>query len=132
LSSVGNSTTRRGRSRRRSVLEYDLSPALKDLVGNVQLPVNSNEECHLVLVDLLGVEARNLAPGACRVVAVLKVLRRKDKSREEHTATALKGTIGSTINGLLHGKVMLGDVGLDQNKVIQSDLEGRVACARAA
>jgi hypothetical protein len=38
------------------VLEHNISPSLEDLIGDVELPVDSKEERDLVLVDLMSVE----------------------------------------------------------------------------
>jgi hypothetical protein len=52
----------------------DFLPLLPNRIGDVKLPVHSLEEGHLVCVDLTDLEARYLAPGASRVVAVLQIL----------------------------------------------------------
>lgn len=54
--------------------EYDFLPLLPDRVGDVEFPVDSLQEGHLVGVDLTDLEARDLAPCASGVVAVLQVL----------------------------------------------------------
>jgi len=79
----------------------------------MEFPVNGNEESDLVLVDLLGVETRDLAPSASREITILKVLGGKDECGEEHTAPALENTACMNVIGLLHGEVMAGDVWLD-------------------
>jgi hypothetical protein len=56
------------------VSQDNLLPLLPYRVNNVQFPVDSFEEGHLVGVDLADLEARDLAPCASRVVAVLQVL----------------------------------------------------------
>lgn len=122
---------RGGRWWRRSVLEHDLGPPLEDVIRDVQLPVDSKQECNLVLVDLMYIEARNLAPGSRGVVAVLKVLGRENQGREEHAPAALKGPVGVAVLVLLSDKATLGDVGLDKDEVVQRHLQGRVAGARA-
>lgn len=98
----------------------------------MELPVDSKEERDLVLVDLLGVEPRDLAPGTSRVVAILQIFGCEDKSSEEHATPALKSAVGVTIIGLLRGEVVLGHMGFNKDKIIKSYLEGRVAGARAA
>jgi hypothetical protein len=105
------------------MLENDFSPLLEDLVGNVQFPVHSKEESHLVLVDLLDVEAGNLAPGTCGVVSVLKILGRKDQGREEHAPAALKSPLSVAILVLLRSKATLGNVRLDEDQIVQRDLQ---------
>jgi hypothetical protein len=74
----------------RGVLEDNISPALKDRLGDVQLPVDGAEEGHLVHVDLERTQAGDLAPCSSGVVAILEVLRRKDESGQKHAATALQ------------------------------------------
>lgn len=108
------------------MLQNDLSPFLEDFVCNVQLPVDSKEESHLVLVDLLDAEARDLAPGTRRVVPVLKVLGCKNQSREEHAPTALKSPVRVAILVLLSSKAALGNVRLDEDQIVQGDLQRRV------
>lgn len=49
-------------------------PLLPYRVNNVEFPVDSLEESHLVGVDLTDLEARDLTPCASRVVAVLQIL----------------------------------------------------------
>jgi hypothetical protein len=97
----------------------------------VQLPIDSEQECNLVLIDLLSVQPRNLTPCASRVVAVLKIFGGQDERREKHASSTLESTIREAIIWLLHGEVMLGDMGLNKNQVIQSYLESRVAGAGA-
>lgn len=95
-------------------------------------PVDREEEGHLVLVDLEGVQAGNLAPGAGRVVAVLKVLGGEDERSQEHAATALERADGVDVVGLLHGEVMAGDVRFDEDEVVEGNLQGGVARSRTA
>jgi hypothetical protein len=128
---LGDAARRTG-GRRRGVLENNLSPALEHVVCNVQSPVDSEQEGDFVLVDLVGVEPGNLAPGACRVVAVLKILGSQDEGGEEHATAALQSAVGMTILGLLHDEVVLGHMGLNEDQVVQSHLEGGVASARAS
>lgn len=122
---------RRGRAWRRGVLENDFGPSLEDILRDVKVPANGKEESNLVLVDLLGVESRDLAPSASSVVSVLEILGSQDQSREKHATTTLKCAIGMSVRGLLGRKVVLGNMRLDENQVIERDLEGRVASARA-
>lgn len=126
-----SNSARRGRAWRRGVLENDLGPSLKDILGDVKVPADSKEEGNLVLVDLLGVESRDLAPGASSVISVLEILGGQDQGREEHATATLKGAVGMSVRRLLGGKVVLGNVGLDENQIIERDLESRVASARA-
>jgi len=93
----------------------------------MELPVNGNQKSNLILVDLLGVKSRDLAPSPSRVVSILEILGSQDQGREEHAAATLKCTIGMAVIRLLSGKVMLGNMGLNENQVVQGDLEGRVA-----
>lgn len=106
-------TARGGGRWRGSVLQYNLGPTLEDVVGDVELPVDGQQESDLVLVDLVGVETRDLAPGASRVVSVLEILGGQDQSGEEHATTALQGAAGLAIVGLLHGEVVLRHMRLD-------------------
>jgi hypothetical protein len=93
----------------------------------VHLPVDSEQKGDLILVDLLGVESRNLTPGSSRIVTVLEIFRSKNQSREEHATTALERAIGVSILGLLHGEVVFWHVGLNQDQVVECNLESRVA-----
>lgn len=113
------------------MLENNFGPSSENLISDVELPVDSKEKGDLVLVDLLDVEARDLAPGTCRVVAVLKILGSKDQGREEHAPAALKRSVSEPILVLLHSKATLGNVRLDEDEIVQRDLQGRVASARA-
>jgi hypothetical protein len=79
LSNDNSRTIRRRGCGRRCVVEHNLGPARKDLVCDVEFPVHSQEEGNLVLVDLECGETRDLAPGARRIVAILKILRGKDQ-----------------------------------------------------
>jgi hypothetical protein len=108
------------------MLQNNLSPSLEDFVCDVQLPVDSKEESHLVLVDLLDGEAGNLAPGTRRVVSVLKVLGGKDQGREEHAPTALKSAVRVAVLVLLGSEATLGNVRLDEDQIVQGDLQRRV------
>ena len=49
----------------------DFLPFLPYRINDVQFPVDSFEESHLVGVDFANLETRDLAPCASRVVAVL-------------------------------------------------------------
>lgn len=114
------------------MLEHNISPSLEDLIGDVELPVDSKEKSDLVLVDLMSVEPRNLAPSPSRVVPVLEILGGQDQSREEHAAATLERAIGMSILGLLSSKVVSRDMRLDENQVVESNLKSGVAGARAA
>ena len=114
------------------MLQHEIGPASEDGLGHVQAPVDDVEKGHLVDVDLLGREARDLAPGAGRVVAILQVLGRQDQGGQEHAAAALQGPDRGRVVGLLHREVELGHAVLDADEVEERDLEGRVARARAA
>jgi hypothetical protein len=54
--------------------QNDVLPFLPNRINNVELPVNSLEESHLIGIDLTDFEARDLAPCASGVVAVLQIL----------------------------------------------------------
>lgn len=117
---------------RRSVLQDNFCPALEDFVSDVQLPVDRQQECNFVLVDFSRVEPGNLAPGSGRVVTILKVLGSEDESSKEHAAAALKCAALLLVVGLFHGEIVLRDVGLNEDQVVQRNLEGGIAGARAA
>jgi hypothetical protein len=111
------------------VTENNLLPLLPNGVSDVQLPVDSLEERHLIGVDLTDLEARDLAPCASRVVAILQVLRRENERCKEHATSTLQ----STERGILrlgHGEVMLGQMGLDEDQVVQGNLQSGVAGPR--
>jgi hypothetical protein len=48
----------------RGKLGHAVGPALVSLLGDVELPVDGQEEGHLILVDFQSVKARDLAPCA--------------------------------------------------------------------
>lgn len=106
---------RRRRSRRWPEIQKDTSPALPYCVGNVQVPADCVEESRLVLVDLLGVQTRDLAPGASRVVSVLEVLGRENERGKEDAAAALQGTRSLVVPRLFHCEVELRNMVLDEN-----------------
>jgi hypothetical protein len=112
------------------VTENNFLPLLPDGVGNVQLPVYSLEERHLVRVDLADLEARDLTPCASRVVAVLQILGCKNERRKEHATSTLQSTKSSILR-LGHGKIMLGQVSLDKDQIVQSNLQSGVAGPRS-
>jgi hypothetical protein len=89
----------------------------------VKLPVDSQKEGHLVLV--------NLAPCAGRVIAILEVLGCQNQGGQEHPTSALDGLARAAGIGLLGSKVVSGDMGLNENEVVQSDLECRIGSPRA-
>jgi len=89
----------------------------------VNLPVDSQKERHLILVDLHCVQARYLAPSSCRVVAILQILRSKNECRQEHAATTLKGAHRVGLVWLFHGEVMLGYMWLDKDQIVQRHLQ---------
>lgn len=96
----------------------------------MQAPVDSHQERHLVLVDLVGAEAADLAPRARGVVAVLQILGGEDEGRQEHAAPALQGARSMALVRLLHCEVEAGDVGLDEDEVVERYLERGVAGLR--
>lgn len=101
--------------------QNNLLPLLPHRIDNVELPVDRFQESHLVCVDLANLEPRDLAPRAGRVVAVLQILGGEYQRSKEHATTALERAKRS-IFGLRHGEVMLGQVGLDEDQVVQSNL----------
>lgn len=114
----------------RRELQNDVGPALEDGIGDVEAPVDGHQERHLVLVDLVGAETADLAPRARGVVAVLQVLGGQDEGGQEHAAPALEGARSVALVRLLHGEVEAGDVGLDEDEVIERYLECGVASLR--
>ena len=120
----------RRRSRRGPKVQENPGPSLPYRVGNVQIPIDRVEEGRLVLVDLLGVKTRDLAPSASRVISVLEVLGRKNEGSEEDATTALQGTSSVVILGLFHGEILSRDVSLDEDKIVHGYLQGRVASPR--
>jgi hypothetical protein len=112
------------------VTENNFLPLLPNRVSDVQLPVHSLEKRHLVGVDLADFEARDLAPCASRVVAILQVLGRENERCKEHATSTLQ----STQRGILrlgHGEVMLGQMSLDEDQVVQGNLQSGVAGPRS-
>lgn len=101
------------------------------MVWDVQLPVDRQEESHLILVDLLDIEARDLAPGLCRVVPVLQILGSQNQSSKEHAAPTLETRVLEAIARLFHGEVAGRDMGLDQDQVVQCNRQGGIAGTRA-
>lgn len=67
----------------------DISPALENVIGNMELPVHTLEESAFVHVDLGDLESRHLAPRFCRIIAVLKVFGGENEGGEKHTPSAL-------------------------------------------
>lgn len=122
----------RGRRCWRSVLEHYLGPSLEHVVRDVQFPVDREEKGNLILVDFLGVETRDFAPGSGGVVSVLKVFRGQDQCSKKHAAPTLKCTIAVTVFWLFCGKIMFRNVGFNEDEIIQRDLERGVAGAGAA
>lgn len=72
-----------------AILHHRIRPAVVHLLGDVKVPVNGKKERHFVLIYFLGVEPRNLAPSAGRVVSILKILGRQNESCQEHPAATL-------------------------------------------
>lgn len=89
----------------------------------MQLPVDGTEECHLVRINLTDLKARDSAPRACAIVAVLQILRCQDERRKKHSATALQSAACRCILGLLHREVEAGHMCLDQDEVVECNLE---------
>lgn len=98
----------------------------------MKLPVDGKDESQLVLIDLVCCKTGDFAPGTGGIVAVLKVLGRENQSSEKHAAAALESTTLMTVVRLFHGEIVLGDMGLDQDEIVQGDLERGVAGARSA
>jgi len=103
-------------------LVYAFEPAVINFFGNVQLPVDGEEEGDFILVNFLSVQARYLAPSASREVAVLEVLGGQNQSREEHAPTALDGLAGVAVVGLLHRKIPIRHMRLDQYQIVEGYL----------
>lgn len=122
--------TGRRRWRRRPEIQKNPGPSFPYSVGDVQVPVDCVKESRLVLVDLLSVKARDLAPGAGGVVSVLKVLGRENEGGKKDTATALQGTSSLVIPRLFHGEILSRDVPLDEDEIVHGYLQCRVAGAR--
>lgn len=101
------------------------------MVWDVQLPVDRQKKSHLILVDLLDIEARDLAPGLCGVVPILQILGSQNQSSKKHTAPALETRILEAIARLFHGKVASRDMGLDQDQVVQCNRQGGITGTRA-
>lgn len=97
----------------------------------MQLPADFAKECSLVGVDLADLQPRHLAPGFCRVVAVLEILGGQDEGSEEHAPTTHEGARGRTVIALLHGEIALGYVRFDEDEVVQCHLQRRVAGTRS-
>lgn len=108
-------TTRRRGSRRRPKVQEDPGPALPNSVGDVQIPAHGMEESRFVLVDLLGVKARNLTPSTSRVVSVLEIFGGQDQGSEEHATTTLQGSRRLIVLGLFHGEILSRNVFFDQD-----------------
>lgn len=89
----------------------------------METPVYSEQKSCLVLVDFAGVQAANLAPSTCRVVAILEVLGCENESGQEHAAAAHKSAGAVAVIRLLHSKIVLWHVCLDKNKIVQSYLK---------
>ena len=106
-------------------------PLFPNGISDVKFPIHSRKKCHLISIDLAYLQARDLAPGTSRVITILKVLGCKDESSKEHATSTLKCPDGCNVVRLLHGKVMLGHMSPDEHQVVQSDLQSRIACARA-
>jgi hypothetical protein len=114
------------------VFHDQVAPDLVQVFTDEQVPVDSGKKRTLIFVYLRDLESRNLAPGTGRVVAVLQPLGGEDKSSEEHAPAALQDPASVRFVGLLHGEVMGRDVRLDQDQIIESHLQCRVARARTA
>ncbi len=111
--------------------QHEIGPALKDALGDVQAPVDGLEEGHLVGVDLVRAQSRDLAPGAGRVVAILQVLGGQDQGGQEHAPTTLERPHGRAIFRLGTGEVEGGDAVLDADEVVERHLQGRIAGTRS-
>lgn len=105
------------------MLHDAVAPDVVQVLADVELPVDSGEERHLVLVDLGNLEAGNLTPGTGRVVAILQPFGSQNKGSKKHAPTTLQDPTSVRLVGLFHGEVMGGDVRLDQNQVIESHLQ---------
>jgi hypothetical protein len=121
--SLSNSSRGRGTRWRWCVLKNDIGPSLEDLIGNMHLPVDSKQESNFVLVNLFSSESRDLAPGARRIISVLKILGGKDQSSKKHATAALECAVSMSVHRLFHCEIMFRHMRLDENQVIQSNLE---------
>jgi len=113
----------------RGVLDEDVLPALEQGLRYVKLPVDGLKECHLVRVDFIDREARNLAPSTRRVVAVLKIFRCKNQCSKKHASAALQGATPVSVNRLFHSEVEFRNMSLDDDQVVECYLKCRKACA---
>lgn len=113
------------------VVQYNLRPPFEDCVGEVKFPANLREEGPLVSIDLANSQARHLAPGFGRVVAVLQVLRCQDQGGQEHATSAHERACTGTVDLLLPCEVTLGYERFDQNQIVKCDLQRRIAGARS-
>lgn len=111
---------------RRRIFEDNVCPPLEDGLRNMELPADLAEEGALVGVDLRHFEAGHFAPSFGGVVAVLQVLRGKDKCRQEHASSAHQCAGCRTVHALLLSEVRLWYLRSDQDQVIQRHLERRV------
>jgi hypothetical protein len=118
------------RNRTGGILEDNLGPALIYGLVNMKTPVDGFQEQYFVLVDFQSVETGDLTPGTRRVVAVLQIFRCQDQGGQKHPTTTLQGPRGKSVAAwLLHGEVVLWDMGLDQDQVVKSHLQGAITRA---
>lgn len=88
----------------------------------MKFPVDRRQEGDLVHVDLTSLQARYLAPGASRKVAVLEIFRCENQGCEEHSSTALHGAASLRVFALFHGKVVPRQAGLYKYQVVEGYL----------
>lgn len=98
----------------------------------MKAPVDLAQEHPLVHVDLTNLEPRHLAPRFRRVVSVLQILGSQNQSCQEHATTAHERAISRAVHSLLHGKVALRHMWPDEDQVVESNLQCRVARARSS
>lgn len=98
----------------------------------MKAPVDLTQEHPLVHVDLTDLEPRHLAPCFGRVVSVLQILGSQDQSCQKHATTTHERTIGWAVHSLLHSEIALRHMWPDEDQVIESNLQCRVARARSS
>jgi hypothetical protein len=88
----------------------------------MEFPIHSLQEHHFILINLLGLQTRDLAPSTGGVVPILQVFRCKNQRGEKHTSSALHRSSAWAVAGLFHGEVMVWNVWSDLDEVVESDL----------
>jgi hypothetical protein len=98
----------------------------------MEFPADLSEEGSLVGIDLFYRQAGHLAPGLGGVVAILQIFRSQNEGCKEHSTSAHERAVRRAFPRLFHCEVALRHEGLDQDQVVQRDLKGRIARARAS